>query len=113
MLAGAAACFAAEQLPATVRKASTVAIDPRNGRLVRTVVVAPRVIEPKVINPIEVGAEPVPAMPDAAISEMVEDAAKRNGVDPLLVHSVIKAESNYNSRAVSNKGAVGLRRHRS
>jgi soluble lytic murein transglycosylase-like protein len=98
--------FAGDQ---PVRKASTVAVDPKSGRLVRTVVVAPKVIEPKVITPVEIGGEAVAGpLPDAAISALVEDAARRNGVDPLLVHSVIKAESNYNPKAVSNKGAQGL-----
>ena len=89
------------------RTASTVAADWRTGRLVRTVIVAPRVVEPKVIEPVEVGA-PVPAGPEASINELVEESARNHGVDPLLVHSVIKAESNYNPRAVSNKGAQGL-----
>ena len=89
------------------RKASIVAIDKKSGRLVRTVVVAPRVIEPKVVTPVEIGGETLP-VPDAAINELVEDAARRNGVDPLLVHSVIRAESNYNTKAVSNRGAQGL-----
>ena len=90
------------------RKASTVAVDPKSGRLVRTVVVAPRVIEPRVITPVEIGGDAVPVGPDQAISEIVEESARRNGVDPLLVHSVIKTESNYNPKAVSNKGAQGL-----
>jgi len=38
----------------------------------------------------------------------VREAAVRHGVDPLLVHAVIRAESAYNPRAVSPKGAVGL-----
>jgi len=38
----------------------------------------------------------------------VQSAAKANEVDPALVHAVIAAESNYNPKAVSNKGAIGL-----
>jgi len=38
----------------------------------------------------------------------VQTAAKANEVDPALVHAVIAAESNYNPKAVSNKGAIGL-----
>jgi len=89
------------------RTASTVAADKRTGRLVRRLVVAPKVIEPKVIEPVEISA-PTQAGPDASIDELVEAAARKNGVDPLLVHSVIKTESNYNPNAVSNKGAQGL-----
>jgi soluble lytic murein transglycosylase-like protein len=39
---------------------------------------------------------------------MVEKAARDNHVDPLLVHSIIQVESNYNPYAVSAKGAQGL-----
>jgi len=38
----------------------------------------------------------------------VEQAARTNHVDPLLVHSIIQVESNYNPYAVSPKGAQGL-----
>jgi soluble lytic murein transglycosylase-like protein len=38
----------------------------------------------------------------------VEAAARKYDVDPLLVHSVIQVESNYNPYAVSPKGAQGL-----
>jgi soluble lytic murein transglycosylase-like protein len=38
----------------------------------------------------------------------VDDAARTNGVDPLLVHSVIQVESSYNQYAVSPAGAEGL-----
>jgi soluble lytic murein transglycosylase-like protein len=46
--------------------------------------------------------------PNAPIAELVEASASRHGVDPALVHSVIKAESNYNASAVSKVGARGL-----
>jgi soluble lytic murein transglycosylase-like protein len=35
-------------------------------------------------------------------------AAERAGIDPVLVHAVIRVESGYNARAVSPRGAVGL-----
>ncbi len=39
---------------------------------------------------------------------VIDNAARSHGVDPRLVHAVIRAESGYNERAVSNKGAIGL-----
>ncbi len=39
---------------------------------------------------------------------IVQTYARRIGVDADLIHSIIQAESNYDSRAVSPKGAVGL-----
>jgi soluble lytic murein transglycosylase-like protein len=38
----------------------------------------------------------------------ITEASRLYAVDPDLVKAVIKAESNYNSRAVSHKGASGL-----
>jgi soluble lytic murein transglycosylase-like protein len=39
---------------------------------------------------------------------IVEEKSKKHNVDPKLVKAVIKAESNWNPMAVSNKGAVGM-----
>ncbi len=67
-----------------------VRADSRSGRLVRSVVTR--------------------SQPRAGIrvAELVDEAARRNNVDPLLVHSVIQVESNYNPYAISPKGAEGL-----
>lgn len=81
--------------------------DVHSGRLVRSVVVAPKVIAPE--SPT---AEPLPAASEAlaagSLTEMIDAIARRNAVEPSLVHSVIKAESNYNPLALSPKGAQGL-----
>jgi len=51
-----------------------------------------------------------PRMPltQAPYGEMIQTAAKKDGVDADLVFSVIATESNFNPRAVSRRGARGL-----
>jgi Transglycosylase SLT domain/Domain of unknown function (DUF4124) len=39
---------------------------------------------------------------------IIDNAARAHGLDPRLIHAVIRAESGYNDRALSNKGAMGL-----
>lgn len=39
---------------------------------------------------------------------IINNVAKVHGVDPRLIHAVIRAESGYNANAVLSKGAVGL-----
>jgi len=46
--------------------------------------------------------------PSPEISDLVEQTANRLQVDPQLVHAIIKVESEYDSKAVSTKGAMGL-----
>jgi len=65
---------------------------------------------------VEAPAEPAPAAPVAppvvaakkAPRELVEAAARKNGLPPNFVHSVVSAESGYKTDAVSPKGAIGL-----
>lgn len=49
-----------------------------------------------------------PGHPRADLNDMVNEASGRYRLDPDLVNSVIKAESGFNVRAVSPKGAQGL-----
>jgi soluble lytic murein transglycosylase-like protein len=80
-----------------VRAVWVVKVDTHSGKLVRSLVAAPRTSAP--------GASE-DAGPD--IHGLVAEAAKNFDVSPLLVDSVIQVESNYNPFAVSPKGAQGL-----
>jgi hypothetical protein len=44
----------------------------------------------------------------AAVYDLVDLIAARIGIDVRLAHAVVKTESNYNPRAISPKGAMGL-----
>jgi soluble lytic murein transglycosylase-like protein len=82
--------------PAELAGAKTLVVraDRRTGRLVRKVVV------PDAATPAK--------MPTAEVSALVEQSARTHQVDPLLVHSIIQVESDYNLYAISPKGAEGL-----
>jgi soluble lytic murein transglycosylase-like protein len=53
-------------------------------------------------------AQPVEPLRSRPYASLVEQAATTHGVDVRLVHAVIEAESNYEPRARSRKGARGL-----
>jgi soluble lytic murein transglycosylase-like protein len=56
-----------------------------------------------------VAAYSAPSAADIArYSPVIDAAARQNGLDPALLHAVIRAESGYNPRALSIKGATGL-----
>ena len=44
----------------------------------------------------------------ATFTEIINSACSRHGVDPALVHAIVKVESDFNPYAMSKKGAVGL-----
>jgi soluble lytic murein transglycosylase-like protein len=41
-------------------------------------------------------------------ADLIKEVAMHHGLDPALLHAVIRTESAYNPEAVSSKGAVGL-----
>lgn len=84
--------------PQASTRISAVHVDRTTGRLIRT------------STPVAPVQRPSPKWqdPPAPIQDLVEKAARANGVDPVLVHSVIQVESGYNKHAISPKGAEGL-----
>lgn len=76
--------------------ASVVRLDPHSGRLVRSLV---RKTEP--------GPKAAP-LTSGALAQTVDRIAQQNQLSPQLIHSVIRAESNYDPNAISPKGALGL-----
>ncbi len=56
--------------------------------------------------------EPSQASPKKQVrssySHLIKSACDRHGVDPNLVHAIVKVESDFNPFALSKKGAVGL-----
>jgi len=91
--------------------ASVVRADPRTGRLVRKVVTL-RPAKPAATPPqpaAKAAPATLPPLPEGmAVPKLVAELSQAYKVDPLLVHSVIQVESNYNPFAVSPKGAEGI-----
>lgn len=61
----------------------------------------------------EAAKAPAPASGSAQLretvySELISATAQTHGVDPILVQALIQVESNYQPRARSSKGAMGL-----
>jgi membrane-bound lytic murein transglycosylase B len=52
--------------------------------------------------------KPGPGLRDTAYAELINAAAEAHGVPATLVQALIQVESNYQPRARSNKGAMGL-----
>ena len=46
--------------------------------------------------------------PSFSLNEVIRAAARKHQVNPAFVKSIIRAESGFSAKAVSNKGAVGL-----
>jgi soluble lytic murein transglycosylase-like protein len=95
--------------PAKITIKTVVRADAHSGRLVRASVVASRVVPEKVIAPAPPPSAATPAPePGATVNALVANIARRHEVEPSLVDSVIRVESNYNPNAISPKGAMGL-----
>ena len=58
---------------------------------------------------IDPGMRDVPfPRPPESITSLIAHSAAQYGLDPAFLRAVIKVESNFNSEAVSSKGAIGL-----
>lgn len=108
---GAVAVWGADP-SAPSRVTTAVRADMRTGKLVRSVVAEPRPVMRQRVSATpaaEAALEPQVGAPVArGIGALVDSIAAQHGLQPQLVHSVIKVESDYNPRAVSPKGALGL-----
>ena len=90
-----------------------VRADPRTGKLVRSVMVTSNPVASLAVvagvAPLRAASAAVPAPPAAdSFNDAVERVAAEQAIPALLIHSVIKVESNYNPFAVSPKGALGI-----
>lgn len=97
--------------PSRIR--TVVRSDIRSGKLIRSVAVPSRMVSPRTLTPQAVpvatpDGPPSSPGPAAPLSEVIEQVARAHDLDPNLVHSVIRVESNYNPYAISSKGAQGL-----
>src|ERR1039457_3234856 len=97
------------------RISSVVRPDLRTGKLVRSVCVSPKPVTEvevtRAVAPPHVGYAipgPSPVAPPSGIDAAVRRIAAEHSLSPQLIHSVIKVESNYNTHAISSKGALGL-----
>jgi soluble lytic murein transglycosylase-like protein len=75
--------------------------------------VAPAAQPAAILNPLPVPAAinqaaPAKAASNVDLDQVVREASNKNRLDPDFVSSVIKAESNFKTHAVSKKGAQGL-----
>jgi soluble lytic murein transglycosylase-like protein len=85
--------FAASPDASVPRVKTVVRADPKSGKLVRSIVLVPAAMHKA-------------APPE--LTSMIDRIAGEQGVEIPLVHSVIRAESNYNPYAISPKGAQGI-----
>lgn len=94
---------AAASAPSTT--ASPAAI--KNASVAKPVVNMP-LATPLVLQPVAMSKMTPPPRIVFDLDEVVREASNKNRLDPDFVSSVIKAESNFKTHAVSKKGALGL-----
>ena len=91
----------------------------RGGSLRVPMLTVERILEDEISNRKTAPVEPPPPTfsltfdpsqpkPESPFTDLIYAAAKKHGLNPALVAAVARAESSYDSRAVSHKGAQGL-----
>ncbi|MDZ7638285.1 MAG: lytic transglycosylase domain-containing protein [Bryobacterales bacterium] len=91
---------------------STVLVNAETGRLVRvpagTLLRKSSPATQTAIRAAREAAKQTAVLQPAEIHNLIDKTARKHGVDPKLVHSVVRVESNYEQKAISPKGALGL-----
>ncbi|HKD09060.1 MAG TPA: lytic transglycosylase domain-containing protein [Bryobacteraceae bacterium] len=104
MMGAGAVLAASDGRYSASRTTSTVRADEKTGHLIRNVVA--RAESSGLPSDADNSANALEN--PAELTATIDRIAAEQGVENLLVHSVIRAESNYNPRAVSPKGAEGI-----
>lgn len=94
-------------MPALVAAATLVSAPRVSSPGVTTVVHADR-NSGRLVRTMSVAATVAPVMATTELIALIDSIAAENGVEDSLVHSLIRAESNYNPHALSPKGAMGM-----
>jgi soluble lytic murein transglycosylase-like protein len=99
--------FACAQVYRGTSADGTVVLSNFSSPEARDLLIPPSSLDTAAFPPIASPAKKIFAIP-SAFKDVVEDAARQYGLDPYLLHAMIKVESGYNPRALSAKGARGL-----
>lgn len=92
----------------------------KGGRLVVSILRVERILEdevgrqvptppaPPAPAPFELAFDPAQPPPDVPYGELIRSVGERHALNPALLAAVVRAESAFDPRAVSHKGAQGL-----